>query len=119
MSEHDDQQTLFDYCHGYGGNLDGRLKLLHVIANGAWKGTGRMEAGMRESAGIPDMFLPVVTQFYHGLYIELKVKGGKTSARQRAWHTALRKQGYAVEECNIDDAFEVLHEYIDGDYPPF
>ena len=120
MSEHDDQLTIFEYCYGYGGNAEPRLRLLHVIANGAWKGTGRMEAGMAESAGIPDMFLPVPTALFNGLYIELKVKGGKVSGKQRAWQKRLRAQGYAAEiVIGADRAIETLTQYLAGELPPF
>ena len=120
MSEHDEQLTIFEYCHGLGGNVDNRLRLLHVIANGAWKGTGRMEAGMKESAGVPDLFLPIATPQFHGLYLELKVKGGKVSAKQREWIKALRQQGYAAEVCyGADGAIEVLTQYLAGKLPPF
>ena len=120
MSEHDEQLTIFEYCHGLGGNVDNRLRLLHVIANGAWKGTGRMEAGMAESAGVPDLFLPIATPQFHGLYLELKVKGGKVSAKQRAWQKRLRAEGYASEiVIGADGAIETLHQYLDGALPPF
>ena len=120
MSEHDDQLTVFEYAHGFGGNLDNRLRMLHVIANGAWKGTGKMEAGMKESAGIPDMMLPVAIPPFHGLYIELKVKSGRVSARQRKWIKALRQQGYAAEVCyGATDAILALDQYLSGGIPPF
>ena len=120
MSESHEQQALFDYCHGLGGNVDNRLRMLHVIANGAWRGVGQMEAGMKESAGIPDVFLPVPTAIFNGLYIELKVPGGKVSSKQREWIKALRRQGYAAEVCvGAEKAIEMIHQYLSGELPPF
>ena len=120
MSEQHEQQAIFDYCHGLGGNVDNRLRLLHVIANGAWRGVGQMEAGMKESAGIPDMMLPVPTATFNGLYIELKIKGGKLSSKQREWIKALRQQGYAAEVCiGAEAVIEMLHQYLEGELAPF
>ena len=120
MSEQQEQQAVFDFCYGYGGNLDSRLRMLYVIANGAWKGVGRMEAGMAESAGIPDLCLPVPIYPFCGLYIELKAKGGKASSKQREWIKKLRAQGYAGEIVyGADNAIELLLQYLDGDLPPF
>ena len=120
MSEHDEQLTIFEYCYGLGGNVEPRLRMLHVIANGAWKGAGRMEAGMSESAGVPDLMLPVAIAPFHGLYLELKVKGGKVSAKQRAWQKRLRAEGYASEICyGADRAIEALLQYLTGTLPPF
>lgn len=117
MSEYDEQLAVFEYCHGYGGNLDNRLRMLHVIEN--TKGSGRPAAGATESAGIPDMMLPVAISPFHGLYIELKKKGGKVSTKQQAWIKALRQQGYAAEVCyGADDAIETMGQYLEGGWPP-
>ena len=118
MSEYDEQLTVFEYAHGYGGNLDERLKMLHAIEN--TKGAGRPPAGAKESAGVPDMFLSIAIPPFHGLYIELKVKGNRVSAKQMAWRKALRKQGYASEVCyGADIAIETLHQYLASELPPF
>lgn len=120
MTERQEQQAIFDYCYGLGGNLDNRLRMLHVIANGGWKGKGRIEAGVVESAGVPDMFLPIAISPFHGLYIELKAKGGRVSPKQKDWQRALRQQGYASESCiGADKAIEMLTHYLSGNLPPF
>jgi len=118
VTEYDEQLTVFEYAHGYGGNLDGRLRLLHAVENS--KGAGRPAAGAIESAGVPDMFLPVAVNPFHGLYIELKTRKGKVSAKQKEWQRRLRLQGYASEICfGADRAIEILQQYLDGRLPPF
>ena len=118
MSEYDEQLTVFEYCHGYGGNVDERLKMLHVIEN--TKGSGRPAAGAKESAGVPDMFLAIVIPPFHGLYIELKKKGGKVSPSQRDWIKRLRSHGYAAEVCyGADMAIATLQQYLSGEVIPF
>lgn len=117
MTEYDEQLTVFEYAHGYAGNLDSRLRMLHAVEND--KGAGRPPAGSEESAGVPDMFLAVSIAPFHGLYIELKTRTGKVSAKQNRWQKALRLQGYASEVCyGADRAIEVLRQYLDGRLPP-
>ena len=119
-SEHDIQETVFAYCHGLPANLDKRLSMLFVIANGAWKGRGRMEAGMVESAGIPDLMLPVPVHSFHGLFLELKTAKGRPSAKQKAWQKKLRENGYASEIVyGADAAIDIIELYLSGGLPPF
>ena len=118
MSEYDEQLTVFDYAYGYGGNLDKRLRMLHPVEN--TKGAGRPPAGATESAGVPDMFLAVAIAPFHGLYIELKARGGKVAANQKDWQKRLRLQGYASEIIfGADRAIELLSQYLAGELPPF
>ena len=118
MSEYDEQLTVMEYAHGYGGNLDKRLKMLHPVEN--TKGAGRGPAGFQYTAGVPDLFLAVAISPFHGLYLELKVKGGKVSAKQREWHKRLRVGGYASELCfGADAAIEMLTQYLAGELAPF
>ena len=118
MTERDEQLTVFDYAYGYAGNLDSRLKMLFVIEN--TKGAGRGPAGYEFCAGVPDLMLPVPIHPFHGLFIELKTRTGKSSAKQKAWQKRLRAQGYASEICHgADGAMEILLFYLDGDLPPF
>jgi len=120
ITEQQEQQAIFDYCHGYAGNLDDRLKMLFVIANGAWRGVGSMEAGVKESAGVPDMCLPVAIHPFHALFIELKTKTGKLSPQQRDYHKLLRWQGFAVQTCyGAEQGMATLDQYLAGEYPPF
>ena len=118
MSEYDEQLTVFEYAYGYGGNLDNRLRMLHPVEN--TKGAGRPPAGAVEAAGVPDMFLAVAVHPFHGLYIELKARGGKVSAAQRDWQKRARLQGYASEIVyGADRAIELLDQYLAGELPSF
>ena len=79
-----------------------------------------MEAGVKESAGIPDLCLPIAVEPFYGLYIELKAPKGRVSPKQKDWQKALRQQGYASEIVfGADRAIELLHQYLDGTLPPF
>ena len=54
--------------------------------------------GMRP--GVPDISLPVKTEQYGGLFIELKKEvGGKVSDPQKDWIKFLNEQGYRAVVC--------------------
>jgi len=64
-------------------------------------------------AGVPDLFLAVPNQKYHGLFIELKTIGGCTSKAQDAVHTALKMRGYAVYvPYGYFEAIKLIGEYL-------
>lgn len=67
-------------------------------------------------AGVPDLFLPVPSGSWHGLFIELKrQKGGRVSDKQRQWLTDLEKEGYRAELAfGWKDASEIILNYLNG-----
>lgn len=69
--------------------------------------------------GVPDICIPVASQGYHGLYIELKrVKGGKISIEQTQWLDNLSYNGYkATVAYGCDHAQQIISEYF-GDHDP-
>ena len=128
MSEHEHQVTLINKARGQSEAVP-ELALLFAIPNGGERdarAAGRMKLeGV--SAGIPDLFLPVARMgkgqgvklppMYHGLWIEMKIPGKYAEPHQRAWHKALRAQGYAVEVCHgWEIAWGVLLSYLGGEY---
>jgi hypothetical protein len=48
---------------------------------------------------VPDICLPVPRGGWHGLYIELKARGGSASREQKQWLAALQRLGYRAELC--------------------
>lgn len=100
-TEAQEQEALF-----YWASIEQRrypeLALLHAIPNGGSRHPVEAKhlKAQGVKAGIPDIFLPVARQGYHGLYIELKrVKGGCVSEAQQRWLDYLREQGYKAEVC--------------------
>ena len=116
-SEDIEQAQLFAWAQYASGKYP-ELALMHHIPNGGKR--GKAEAARFKlqgvKAGVPDIFLPCARGGYHGLYIELKrVKGGRVSAAQEDFISALRLQGYKVEVCfGMEQAREVLIEYLEG-----
>lgn len=93
------------------------LGLLYHIPNGGSRNAIEAAHLKRQGvkAGVPDLCLPVARGGHHGLYIELKRKGGRLSASQRAWIENLRAQGYAAAVCyGFREAVDMLEGYLSG-----
>ena len=77
------------------------LKLIHAIPNGGARNiaTGAMLKREGVKAGVPDLFLPVPKNDYHGLYIEMKAGKNKPTQNQCWWAEQLQYQGYRVCLC--------------------
>lgn len=94
------------------------LDLMYHIPNGGSR--NRIEAARLKAQGvkpgIPDVFLPVPKNGYHGLYIEMKRQyGGALSEEQKDKIPKLRNQGYRVEVCKgFQQAADVIEAYMEG-----
>lgn len=66
------------------------------------------------SAGVPDVFLPIPSGHFHGLFIEMKrQKGGKVSAEQLDWLQYLRGQGFRAEVATGFEAAQLItNQYL-------
>lgn len=120
--EHDEQVSLFHWVALKSGRY-AELNLLHAIPNGGHRNivVARKMKAEGVKPGIPDMFLPVARQGFHGLYVEMKAqssrpkRGGKggLSPEQEKWIRRLRAQGYRVEVCyGWKEAAAVLEDYL-------
>lgn len=70
-------------------------------------------------AGAPDLFLAEPRQDKHGLFIEMKKIGGKTSSNQNEVIDKLRAKGYEAFVCEgADEAYGMLLTYVYGDQLP-
>lgn len=93
-----------------------QLKLLHSSLSGVKLNIGQAvkakKAGMVQ--GIPDLFLPVPRDPYHGLYLELKRRqGGRLSEAQRWFIEQLRANGYRVEvPAGAPEAISIIAQYL-------
>lgn len=89
--------------------------LLYAIPNGG-KRNAREAARMKTEgirAGIPDLFLAVPRDVYHGLFIELKAPNGRISEAQKAVIASLRHLGYYVDVCrSFDEALRRIEGYL-------
>lgn len=114
--EHFEQVELFAWSRREVRRVP-ELNLLFAIPN-AGKRTksagGKLKAeGMR--AGVPDLCLPVPRGKYHGLYIELKVEGGRPTESQKQWLNDLAAQGYCACLCvGWEEAKSTIENYLEA-----
>jgi len=94
-----EQQALFQWAKLMQGQYP-ELSLLHAIGNGNASRNAIQGARMRREgilAGVSDIMLPVSRKGQHGLYIELKIKGGRLSDSQKWWQCKTTEQGYLAK----------------------
>lgn len=90
-------------------------KLLFAIPNGGRRDvvTGaRLKAeGVR--TGVPDMFLAFASNGFHGLFLELKAKGGRLSKEQKTFLEMANIAGYATAvPIGFIEAKDVIEKYL-------
>lgn len=113
-SEHVEQSFLIQRL----ALLEGRwpeLELLYAVPNGGLR--SKAQAGKLKAEGVkpsvPDLVLPVPRYPFHGLYVEMKKIGEHSTPEQRKFQARLLALGYAVVECQGDDAaYNVVVQYI-------
>lgn len=68
---------------------------------------------MGTKPGVPDVVILEPKGEWHGLFIELKVKGGRLSDYQKDWLNALKMRNYKTAVCfSLDDVFEAVENYL-------
>lgn len=113
-TEHDEQVAVVEWAR-YAQKLYPALRLLHATPNGGLRHiiTARKLKAEGVKAGVPDLLLPVARDGQHGLWIEMKTKGGKISATQTWWLAELEKEGYQVAVCySAHEAIGVIKKYL-------
>lgn len=114
-AEHREQVKLFAWAEWE--RIDRpELGLLFAVPNGGRrdKVTGARLKAEGVKAGVPDVWLPVARQGYHGLVIEMKAdEKGRPSKEQERWIRDLTEQGYLAVVCpGCEAAKGVLVEYL-------
>jgi len=114
-TEHEEQRNFVNWMKKK-SLVDYRYGLIFAIPNGGKRGkitAAKLKLeGVRP--GIPDLFLPVPTNLYHGLFIEMKrYKGGTLSKNQIIWLNALLNQGYLCKVGNgAEEAKDIVRRYL-------
>lgn len=118
LTEHDLQVSILAEC-ALRANQNPLYELIFAIPNGGHRNkatAGRLKAeGVK--AGVPDLFLPVPSRGYHGLFIELKVGANKPTVAQKVWLGNLAQLGYCVAEVHdfANEAMRIITWYLDTD----
>ena len=110
-SEHDEQCVVVQYCH---------LKNMpcFAIPNGSNKSKTARMSFKREGLepGIPDLMIPVSTNKFCGLFIEMKRQKSVPSdvkPNQRKWIKILNDNGYLAKVCSgADEAIKLIERYF-------
>lgn len=115
-TEDQEQVFLFKWIAYAAAGIHKELKwCVHIVNEGkrsVKNGAKLKSMGMR--AGFPDIFVPIPTNEYHGLFIELKrKKGGRVSPEQKAWIEYLNSAGYYATVCyGWEDAKSAICKYL-------
>lgn len=65
--------------------------------------------------GVPDVFIPIVTANFGGLFIEFKSATGTLSKRQKEIHSYLKESGYSVQVArSAQGGIDIVLDYIDA-----
>lgn len=110
--EKDEQKRIFEYAR-----MKRQLKWLFAIPNGGKRNVIEAKSLKAQGvkAGVPDMFLPLARNGYHGLFIELKVGKNKTSPQQDEFIKDVSFNHYKCEVCyGANEAIKTIEEYLKG-----
>ena len=113
--EHMHQAALIKWWSMYATSKNIIEELLFAVPNGGARDviTGaRLKAeGVRR--GVPDLFLAIPKNDYHGLFLEMKAEKGRCSEYQKSMIERLSKQGFCCKVCHgWVDAREVIQKYL-------
>jgi hypothetical protein len=114
-SEHEEQKALIEWAKYQRFNGTPIRDDLHCIPNGGQRHPA-VAAKMKAegvTAGIPDLMLTIPVAPYHGLFIELKARGGRLTEKQREHIERLRERGYHAVCCvGFDEARIAIERYL-------
>ena len=114
-SEHSEQVALFNWAKWQARTLP-ELHLLFAIPNGGLRHirvAKRLKAEGVKS-GVPDVFLPVAKNGFHGLWIEMKYGKNKVTDNQDWWLKELKSEGYECAVCyGYEPAKSVILDYLE------
>ena len=95
--------------------LQHRKRLIYAIPNGGKRGIVTAAKLKAEGvvSGIPDLHIAVANRFYHGLYIEVKVKPNAPTLSQKEMMNQLHANGYKCAVCyDLKQFMKVVNQYL-------
>lgn len=95
------------------------LEMLHCSLNGVkLSGTqAKIAKGQGMLSGVPDLFLPVPKNGFHGLFIEMKSEKGRVTENQHWFLTNAESLSYKTVICySAKEAISAIQAYYDQRY---
>lgn len=91
------------------------LKWMFAVPNGAkrtaYEGAMLKNSGLK--AGVSDIFLPIASSGYHGMFIEMKYGDNKPSQAQKEFIKDMKIEGYKCIVCySASEALDSIIKYI-------
>ena len=114
MSEHSEQCIIFKWKKFNEARYPS-LKFLFSSLNGVRLTIGQAKKAKESGnlSGVPDVLLLHPNDKYHGLAIELKIKGNYASKTQKEFISNLNKNGYYAQVCyGSKEAIETIEKYL-------
>jgi hypothetical protein len=110
MSEHDEQATLFQFL-SYHPNLS----VIFATPNGFYS-TPAQKSKMKQEglkSGVWDIFVPIPSKGYHGMFLEMKYGKNKLTDSQKSFGEAVSRRGYKCEVAYSGvEAYKIIIEYL-------
>jgi len=110
MSEHEEQAKLFGWTRNHP-----KLPWMFAIPNGGLrnKATAVRMKSEGVKAGVWDIFLPVPSGQYHGLFLEMKWGKNTLTPAQKEFGDYATQQGYCCKVAySTEQAIEIIDEYL-------
>jgi len=118
IDEHTEQVNYFNMLNKHLA-LTKDLILAHAIPNGGLRNKVVAKKLKAEGvkSGVPDIFIPIPRNGFHGLYIEMKkTKGWSINQNQKFWLNYLNDKSYYAVVCKgAFEAYDVTMDYLSGD----
>ena len=92
------------------------LQLLHCSLNGVKMTKAQAGRAIAQGmlSGVPDLFLPVPKNGYHGLFIEMKYGSNKVTEDQEKFLQNAANVGYAISVCySANEAIKRIEDYYE------
>ena len=92
------------------------LQLLHCSLNGVKMTKAQAGRAIAQGmlSGVPDLFLPVPKNGYHGLFIEMKYGSNKVTENQEKFLQNAANVGYAISVCySANEAIKRIEDYYE------
>lgn len=113
--EHNEQVALIGWARCQRFNGTPIADDLHAIPNGGQRHPAVAAKLKAEGVtpGIPDLMLTIPVSPYHGMFIEMKSRGGRLTEPQREHIERLRARGYHAVCCvGFDEARVAIERYL-------